>query len=81
MGINRSIYLGKKCLLLFKHEIHLSALHPDRKQCSLMFRVKIKESFLCIWTNESETLIPFLPVCIVFYTLKADASEFYYCYH
>lgn len=72
------IFRKKKCLLLFKHEIHLSVLHPDRKQCSLMFRAKIKESFLCIRTSESETRIPFLPVCIVSHTLKADVSELYY---
>lgn len=40
------------CLLLFKHEIHFTVLHPDRKQCSLMFRVKIKESLFYICAYE-----------------------------
>lgn len=75
MGINRSVYFEKKmCLLLFKHEIHLTVLHPDRKQCSLMFRVKIKESlfYICAYEKKKNPNSLFANYALFFYTVKAD---------
>lgn len=65
------------CLLLFKHEIHLGVLRPDRKQCSLMFRVKIKESLFYVCAREKKICNSlFANYALFFFTLEVDKSPF-----
>ena len=48
--------------------IHRRVLHPDRKQSSLMFRVKIKESLFYVCAHE-------INICI---SLFANSASFFF---